>query len=63
MKLRVLLQPEPEGGYSVSVPALPGCHSQGETLEEASANIRAAAEGWLEVAAEGAARNQPPPVA
>lgn len=32
---RVLLTPEPEGGFSVSVPALPGCFTQGETVEEA----------------------------
>jgi predicted RNase H-like HicB family nuclease len=37
----VVLTPEmEEGGYSVSVPALPGCVSQGETVEEAIANIR-----------------------
>jgi antitoxin HicB len=34
----IILQPEPdEGGYSVTVPALPGCVAQGETLEEAIA--------------------------
>jgi antitoxin HicB len=49
MKLKVLLVSEPTGGYSVSVPALPGCHSEGETLDEAMANIREAAELWLEV--------------
>jgi len=38
----VHLQPEPEGGYSVTCPALPGCHSQGETLDEALSNIREA---------------------
>lgn len=37
----VVLTPEIEdGGYSVSVPALPGCASQGDTVEEAIANIR-----------------------
>ena len=45
--LPVLVHPEPGGGYSVEVPALPGCHSQGATLEEAIANIREAAEGCL----------------
>jgi predicted RNase H-like HicB family nuclease len=44
----------PEGGYSVSVPSLPGCHSQGESLDEALANIREAADLWMEVAAERA---------
>ena len=32
---RVLLTPEAEGGFSVAVPALPGCFTQGETVEEA----------------------------
>jgi len=56
MKLKVLIRPEAEGGYSVSVPALSGCHSQGESLEEALANIREAADVWIEVVAERAAR-------
>ncbi len=55
MKLKVLVCPETLGGYSVSVPALPGCFSQGETREEALSTIREAAELWLEVAAETAA--------
>jgi predicted RNase H-like HicB family nuclease len=55
MKLKVLVRPEAVGGYSVSVPALPGCHSQGETREEALENIREAAELWLEVVADTAA--------
>lgn len=32
---RILLTPEEEGGFSVSVPALPGCFTEGETIEEA----------------------------
>ena len=48
MKLQVILHPEAGGGYSVAVPALPGCYSQGATLNEALANAREAAEGWLE---------------
>ncbi len=54
MKIKVLVRAESVGGYSVSVPALPSCHSEAETLEEALANIREAAELWLEVTAEAA---------
>jgi len=54
MRIKVLVQPEAVGGYSVSVPGLPGCYSQGETLNEALTNIREAAELWLEVAASEA---------
>jgi predicted RNase H-like HicB family nuclease len=52
MKLKVLIHPAEEGGFWAEVPALPGCVSEGDTLEETLANIREAAEGWLEVAAE-----------
>jgi predicted RNase H-like HicB family nuclease len=37
-----------EGGYVAFVPALPGCHSQGETLEEAEVNITEAIELYME---------------
>ncbi|MBI3837976.1 MAG: type II toxin-antitoxin system HicB family antitoxin [Planctomycetia bacterium] len=56
MKLKVLVRPEAGGGYSVSVPAMPGCHSQGETLDEALANIREAADLWTEVVTERGTR-------
>lgn len=39
---QVILIPDPDGGYVVEVPSLPGCYSQGETKEEALANIREA---------------------
>ncbi|MEE4295586.1 MAG: type II toxin-antitoxin system HicB family antitoxin [Wenzhouxiangella sp.] len=48
MNLRVVLQPSDEGGFTVYVPALPGCISEGETREEALANIREAIELYLE---------------
>ena len=49
--LTAIVSLEPEaGGYSASIPALPGCHTQGETLDEVRANLREAAEGWLAVA-------------
>jgi predicted RNase H-like HicB family nuclease len=41
-RFAVILAEEPEGGYSVSVPALPGCYSEGDTVEEALTNIREA---------------------
>lgn len=45
----VILEPEEDGGYSVHCPALPGCSSQGYTLEEALANIQEAILGVLKV--------------
>lgn len=44
----VTLRQAEEGGYTVEVPALPGCVSQGETYEEALANIRQAILLYLE---------------
>lgn len=46
------LQSEPEGGYTISVPVLPGCISYGQTFEEAMEMIKDAMKGWLEVARE-----------
>ena len=51
MKYRVALQ-ESEEGFSVWVPGLPGCVSQGATEEEAMANIADAVREYLEVAVE-----------
>ena len=48
MKLRVVLEPSDEGGYTVYVPSLPGCISEGDTVEEALKNIREAIELYLE---------------
>jgi len=48
MKLKVVLVPSDEGGYAVYVPSLPGCISEGDTVEEALANIREAIELYLE---------------
>jgi predicted RNase H-like HicB family nuclease len=52
MKLKIILHSAEEGGFWAEVPGLPGCVSEGDTFAEALANIREAAEGWLEVAAE-----------
>lgn len=43
----VVLEPAEEGGYVVHVPALPGCHTEGETIEEAEANAKEAIECYL----------------
>ena len=48
MKLRVILEPSEEGGYTSIVPSLPGCVSEGDTREEALKNIREAIELYLE---------------
>jgi len=48
MTLRVVLEPSDEGGFTALVPALPGCISEGNTREEALANIREAIELYLE---------------
>ena len=51
-RYRVVFEREADGGYSVHCPSLKGCHSQGDTYDEALANIREAILGWLEVAEE-----------
>lgn len=48
LKYTAVFEPEKTGGYSVMIPALPGCISEGETFEEALANIKEAAELYLE---------------
>jgi predicted RNase H-like HicB family nuclease len=49
MLFKVILRPDPEDdGFNVSCPALPGCHSQGDTEEEAIENIKDAITGCLE---------------
>ncbi len=48
MKLEVYLEPSEDGGYTVVVPSLPGCISEGDTKEEALKNIREAIELYLE---------------
>ena len=48
MRLSVVIRPDKEaGGYVAEVPEIPGCLSEGDTIEEAIANIREAAEGCL----------------
>ena len=49
MNLKVVIEPSDEGGYTVYVPSLPGCISEGETKEETLKNIKEAIELCLEV--------------
>ena len=48
LKFKVILEKEKEGGYAVHVPALPGCHTQGDDIPEALKNAREAIECYLE---------------
>jgi len=48
MKLRVVLEPSDEGGYTAIVPALPGCISEGDTREEVLTNIMKAISLYIE---------------
>ena len=48
MKFNVLLQESEDGGYTVSVPALDGCFSEGDTYDEALSNAREAIQCYLE---------------
>lgn len=52
MNIKVVLEPSDEGGYTVYVPSLSGCISEGETIDEALANIQEAIELYLEPMAD-----------
>ncbi len=52
MKLTAVLEPQPEGGYTAYIPALPGCVSEGETVAEAKKNTLDALRGYLLVASK-----------
>jgi predicted RNase H-like HicB family nuclease len=51
MKYKVVLE-ESEEGFAISVPGLPGCHSQGSTEQEAIENIKLAIQEYLQVVEE-----------
>jgi predicted RNase H-like HicB family nuclease len=52
MKFKVVLEDAEEGGYVVSCPALPGCHSQGNAVEAALENMKEALAGCIESLAD-----------
>jgi predicted RNase H-like HicB family nuclease len=47
MNIKIVVHEAEEGGFWGEAPALPGCASQGETVDEVVANLREAIEGWL----------------
>jgi predicted RNase H-like HicB family nuclease len=57
MILKIYLEKSEEGGYTVTVPSLPGCISEGDTKEEAIKNIKEAIELYLEPDEEISAHN------
>lgn len=59
MRYTVILDPDPAGGFTVTVPAIPSVVTEGDTEEEALANAREAIELALEVMAE---RGEQPPI-
>lgn len=52
MQIRVIVHKAEEGGYWAEVPSIPGCATQGETMEEIETNVREAIEGCLSVEIE-----------
>jgi len=52
MNFKIIVHSEPEGGFWAEVPSIPGCASQGNTMEELLDNIREAIEGCLEADTE-----------
>jgi predicted RNase H-like HicB family nuclease len=58
-KYAVVIHEDPQAGYWAEVPALPGCYSQGETIEELMANVREAIAGVLEVMKEQGKQPEP----
>ncbi|MGK7881527.1 MAG: type II toxin-antitoxin system HicB family antitoxin, partial [Crocosphaera sp.] len=52
MQIKAIIHPAEEGGYWAEVPALPGCITEGDSMEEVINNLQDAIQGWLEVANE-----------
>ena len=49
---KCIFEPQEDGGFTVTVPSLPGCISEGDTYEEALANVKEAIAAWIEVSRE-----------
>ena len=62
LKYPMSVYPEEEGGYTVMIPDLQGCITQGETLEEVVMNIEEARELWIETVYNSGKREIPLPL-
>ena len=62
MQIKIVVQEAEEGGFWAEVPALPGCVSQGETMDEMLATVRGAIQAWAEAkpAAEASVERSAP---
>jgi predicted RNase H-like HicB family nuclease len=58
VKIKVVLEPQEEGGYTVYVPSLPGCISEGDSKDAALRNIREAIELYLDADASQVKRSK-----
>jgi predicted RNase H-like HicB family nuclease len=60
MNVKIVVHEAEEGGYWAEVPALPGCVSEGETMDELLANMREAIQAWLDKAPPDARESAEP---
>ena len=50
MNIKAIIHPAEEGGYWAEVSALPGCITEGDSMEEVMVNLKDTIEGWIDVA-------------
>ncbi len=60
MTIQAIIHPAEEGGFWAEVPSLPGCLTEGESLDELKANLVDAVKGWMEAAEDLARRKLEP---
>ena len=60
MNVKIVVHEAEEGGFWAEVPALPGCVSQGETMDELLGNVREAIQAWLDTAPPDSAESAEP---
>ncbi len=57
MKFKAIIHEAEEGGFWAEVPALPGCSTQGETMEDLAENLKDAIALWLDIGEDGIAQS------